>query len=58
MAYLDSAGNVDPVAGRTVQQWTAFHATQAAITDNVARGHVTAPVTALPAGAEKASKRS
>jgi len=57
MAYLDSAGNVDPVAGAAVQQWQAFHATQAAITDPSAKAHVTVPATSLPAGAEKAAKR-
>lgn len=49
MAYLDSAGNV---ADLTVRNWQEFHRIQAVIPTV----KLTAPATALPAGAEKASK--
>ena len=57
MAYLDSAGNVDPTAGPIVQQWTAFHATQNAVDTKTAAG-LKPPASALPSGAEKAAHRT
>jgi hypothetical protein len=55
MAYLDSNGNVDPTAGKVVEQWAEFHRTQNALPVTI-RGAVVAPVTSLPAGGEKASR--
>ena len=49
MAYLDSVGNVSDL---TVQFWQQFHRQQVVIPTI----KVNAPGTALPAGAEKASK--
>jgi hypothetical protein len=49
MAYLDANGNVSDL---TVQNWQQFHRQQVVIPTV----KIAAPATALPAGAEKASK--
>ncbi len=54
MAYLDSAGNVDPTAGAIVRDWANFHRAQQMLQGSIVR--LAAPATALPAGGEKASK--
>lgn len=56
MAYLDTTGNVDQVQGPIVAQWVAFHATQSAVPS--IRASLVAPVSAVPAGAEKTIKRT
>lgn len=54
MAYLDSAGNVDPTAIVTTERWQHFHRQQAAL---VVKGITpTAPTVAVIAGSEKACK--
>jgi hypothetical protein len=52
MAYLDSAGNVSDL---TVQNWQQFHRKQQIVPQAVSLAN-SIPSTALPAGAEKASK--
>jgi hypothetical protein len=50
LAYLDSQGNVSDL---TVQNWAYFHRMQTILPPTT---KATPPATALPAGAEKASK--
>lgn len=56
MAYLDSAGNVDPSQQATVEQWQRFHRQQAALFHLGGNSKIAAPANSLIVGAEKASK--
>ena len=56
MAYLDSAGNVDPAAQATTIQWQAFERQQEAVSRTAAATKVAAPANAVIAGSEKACK--
>lgn len=56
MAYLDSAGNVDPTQVANVDQWVRFFASFDAMRTTVGNNSSTLmkPAANLPAGAEKA----
>jgi uncharacterized membrane protein len=54
MAYLDSAGNVDPASQATVELWQEFHRKQAALLHVKVTPVV--PSAAIVSGAEKAGK--
>ena len=56
MAYLDSAGNVDPSTQNLVDQWQRHERERVALFAEGTRPVSMAPATSLPSGAEKAVK--
>jgi hypothetical protein len=56
MAYLDSAGNVDPATQNLVDQWQRLERQRAALFAEGTRPASMVPVSNCPAGAEKATK--
>lgn len=56
MAYLDSAGNVDPTSQNLVDQWQRLERQRQALLAQGTRPAAMVPANAVPAGAEKACK--
>jgi hypothetical protein len=56
VAYLDSAGNVDPSTQNLVDQWQRHERERAALFPAGVRPVSMVPTSGCPAGAEKATK--
>ena len=56
MAYLDSAGNVDPNSITTTRNWQEWERAQEAVSRPASGVKVAAPTSAVISGSEKACK--